>query len=583
MSDQAVLVRVDRNRDGRLTTVVPPDDYVSLLARLDEDCALTSPEVSVTAIELFRAVLDALKSDPVALIVEMTSDSVTDTQVIAACECIANAERLYRDEHKDGALRVVMICVPRLEDLGDEHALDDLNLYRSGVSTYLVDQCATKLLQREGMTACGGGALRQSLPRVVYPPIVENDLLLRFGHFATVLPADLELHGNIVPDLESLRRRRGDGWETKWNSLVSQLDEDLRVLTDGKPCALQAISWFEGELTPLVQALCEEDSSRHVWYEGLLDSDVGIIVTLASAPLSEDVHDFVFRKSQLPKDVKHMSWNILGSEDDVGHSYNLPPVLGTFSPWACPYCEQDCKSEGDGSDGDLLGPLHPKLFWDMMACVPGTVDDRHFRSPLTKNHFNLELNLEPVFDMFAASIARRMLNALEFRGVKKSWIEGIVCTSGAESKRLVPELVRLLNGATDENIGVENVVVMDQELRHLAEAHDNEEAFSRAIDLQRRPDAANGDSVKDISGRNVIIVDQAAHHLDTHFELRRIARKHQARPLAFVVFVDRTGLVPDEIASDLQHNEHYVPLYSWPCQPLTSGTCQCGGEVVLIQ
>jgi hypothetical protein len=168
-----------------------------------------------------------------------------------------------------------------------------------------------------------------------------------------------------------------------------------------------------------------------------------------------------------------------------------------------------------------------------------------------------------------------MLNCLERRGVKRAWIEGIVCTDGAESEHLVPELARLLR--KDDTIPVEDsvpVVIMDANLRELAEGPEAGVRLRGEIDAQQEKGV-------DVRARNVIIVDQAAHHLKTHTALRRVAEFHDANPLAFIVFVDRTQQT-DEVASDLQEYEHFVPLYSWPCQPVLAGNCACGQLAELI-
>ena len=76
-----------------------------------------------------------------------------------------------------------------------------------------------------------------------------------------------------------------------------------------------------------------------------------------------------------------------------------------------------------------------------------------------------------------------------------------------------------------------------------------------------------------LQGRNVLIVDQAAHHFRTLSALRSVCEYFDCVVLAFAAFVDRTDR--DIKMGEYLHDSHYVALYSWPCLPRLAYECQC--------
>ena len=77
---------------------------------------------------------------------------------------------------------------------------------------------------------------------------------------------------------------------------------------------------------------------------------------------------------------------------------------------------------------------------------------------------------------------------------------------------------------------------------------------------------------KVLERRNILIVDQAAHHFVTLSALKFLSEFFDATILAFVVLIDR--MYPLDLGEVLP-DSRYIPLYRWPWPPYKGDLCPC--------
>lgn len=448
-------------------------------------------------------------------------------------------------------LRFLVISVPSVRILEETGMLDYVRNGRdSGV--FVVDEEQSFAVAVSGLTyPVPSPIVRRPLERPDRE-LKPRDLKLRFGHYGANLDGRL-LHTNVVPDLDAVERDR-----PAWRQLVASTRRRVaEVCGDADTAVILPIEWSGGVLERLVLELTHGDLSRVV-PSGMKTVDLHAPhITLASAPLPASAHRHVAaeRGAGTLSDFRHV--NLIGASSDVIAVVELPAIAGAYEPWSCPYCQHSVPLEGSGYDF-LATTYDPKTFWDLLAWDDSYVLTGHWRSPITPNHFNLKIEARPIFDVFAHSIAERITNALARAGVLAEWIDGVISTNGDESHELVPALAERL-GVPDAR-----VVRVDHTTRVVA--------GRPGVDSALTAWAAAYDEV--LSGRNVILVDQAAHHLQTLSALRKVAAALSARPLAFAVFVDRTGYA-SEYLTPLYHGLHFIPLYSWSSPPWRDFECPC--------
>jgi hypothetical protein len=256
----------------------------------------------------------------------------------------------------------------------------------------------------------------------------------------------------------------------------------------------------------------------------------------------------------------------------------LGPSASVSRPTDCSFCDQgvpllraietadQTAFASDATPGVFdaylhgIGAFHPYVFWQLLRSDPAFLLVGHWRSPVTPNHFQFRIACTPVFETHAYGIATRMRNEIIAKGIIPDWVHGIVCTGGEESGALALALAGVLH------------VPMDAILRVPRRLFRGIAGPDIGMDLATwLQDPENG--AERIMGRNVIVLDQAAHHLRTFRSLKRVCEHLESTVLAFSVFVDRTG---HEMAlgEDL-YDAHYLPMYSWECPPRLSHDCPC--------
>lgn len=397
--------------------------------------------------------------------------------------------------------------------------------------------------------------LMVSAPAPVPPrALAVADLDLAFGHFRIEGDAG-ELHTNVLPRLERLTAD-----EELTRTVAASVAEiaggtEFRVSYVGSsllPLQRLALEVTGGEVARVVESESNARAPDSTVYPVVLLTDLLASDTLPRAAVAN-----LNRRGWT--DVRIAA--ICSLQGITAGLVQLPSTAGVFSPWACPYCRQGAPLSEEPTHLSVA-EFHAKEFWDLISWDDAFRKVGHWASPWTPNHFNLRISVKPVFEVFALSVAERMRNSLVRKGVLPSWVDGLVCTTGDESAVLVPRLAELLGVAPG------CVLRVPHSVRGAA-------AGPGVRDEVRSWVEGEGAEVCErLRGKNLILVDQAAHHFHTLVALRKVSSLLDARALAFCVFVDRSGF-HDETQGALA-GLHYLSLYSWPSPPWLSGLCPCG-------
>lgn len=228
---------------------------------------------------------------------------------------------------------------------------------------------------------------------------------------------------------------------------------------------------------------------------------------------------------------------------------------------SCPFCKYDVPLLNyEYLDGYLaeIGKYHPYEFWEEVGNVPGAYIDGHWESERTGYHYLHQIRCKPLFNKYGYGMAIRIRNLL-MKHIFTHWIDVLLCPDDEEAVIFTEQIKRSLKTSHIESIIIPRKyfgVVTGNNIP--SELNDN---------LKNK----YGDNPLD--KKNVIIVDQAAHHFGTLTALSHVCQFLGGRILAFIVAIDR--LHPNTLVSDLLPNSHYLSLYRWPWPPFKSDQCPC--------
>ena len=169
--------------------------------------------------------------------------------------------------------------------------------------------------------------------------------------------------------------------------------------------------------------------------------------------------------------------------------------------------------------------------------------------------------MKPLLGPFGEGIGRRMLNVLEQRfGIYPDWVDLIVAAEDDESS-----LLSDLLGATPPFKGKRVLLVPREVLREVS--------AGELGSVARR--WAESEIAKEGRRANIIVIDQAAHHLRTYNAIKSVCDFMGWHTLAFAVVLDRTGV--DLELMQMLHDTKYVFLYRWSFPPRQATECMCSG------
>jgi hypoxanthine-guanine phosphoribosyltransferase len=246
---------------------------------------------------------------------------------------------------------------------------------------------------------------------------------------------------------------------------------------------------------------------------------------------------------------------------DARLSYmNLPRAV--YQSEACPYCTQGvavvpvCDFD---TASRSLGVFDPFTFWRLVGEEKAFSAVGHWGSDRTPNHYYFRIVTKPLFTRYTTALALRLRNVLQERGILPQWVRKLVCTEGEESYILSSALAQVLG------LSSRDVIKIPREYFKGITGRDVDR------ELVKRLESAYG--AENLRSKNVLIVDQAAHHFRTFSALRSVCEYFDCTVLGFLVFVDRTtSQIP--LGEYLSHS-HYVALYSWPCPANRDFECAC--------
>lgn len=197
-------------------------------------------------------------------------------------------------------------------------------------------------------------------------------------------------------------------------------------------------------------------------------------------------------------------------------------------------------------------------FWELLREDESYRAVGHWVSSRTPNHYLFRIMARSLFRARGFEIANRMVNSLASKGILSHWIQKIVIPKESEARLLAVELAK--------NLGLnehDDVVEIPRSILRTVAGKDIQSKLPKSLTVK----------TNSLKGRNVIIIDQAAHHLKTLSALYRVCGSCDALVLAISVFVDRS--VQSSSDDPFLYNCHYVPLYSWPCRPRLKNECLC--------
>jgi hypothetical protein len=207
-----------------------------------------------------------------------------------------------------------------------------------------------------------------------------------------------------------------------------------------------------------------------------------------------------------------------------------------------------------------VGQFHPVVFWMLLNLSPSFARIGHWKSPRTPNHYWLRVMMKDVLASFGESLANRLIRVLETQAhVFLRWIDNIVVAEDPESVALAEAIRHAVGKDPPDIIAIRREVLQAVSAGEFGDAA-TDWLSSAGQELGPR--------------RNVIIVDQAAHHLRTFTALKALCDGARWHTLAFAVVLDRTG-IQAEVGHEM-HDAHYVWLYRWPFPPRLAVSCTCG-------
>lgn len=351
---------------------------------------------------------------------------------------------------------------------------------------------------------------------------------------------------------------------------VAQVRADAISLV-GEPFQIVPIG-LDGSATDILAHAVAGKAGREVCYPNRLNDYVrghGAVLLSEMFPPAFDVTATIAalrsrgaQRIALMSVAKYLGTHHAPADVTLKTYVDLPYYASKADTSDCPFCIQDIvpqvASDLSGFERKVKG-FDDFTFWSLVAARSEYVLVGHWESDRTSYHYLFRVITRPLFERHSRGLAVRLRNLLLERGVVPRWIKRIVCTDGEESAMLAEALAAVLQLGPAAVVRIPRSVFM-----HLT---------GRVPDANLAPALKRMGFHKALFGKNVIIVDQAAHHFGTLGNLEAICHTCGSEVLAFAVFLDRVG---SRISlGDYLAHSHYVSLYSWPSPPRKRHECAC--------
>lgn len=415
---------------------------------------------------------------------------------------------------------------------------------------------------RRGVAGIGAVFERVMLPSgrgVLTKSEVRDGLDILFGHFELSV-GTRKLH---VPALIGMERLLGDDkfLQLVLSDLQRRLgNEDFFVV----PFGIQG-----GLMENFALALVNNEKSRVANFPNFKINSAKDVVLLCDVlsevyPLREAIDQCLKRGAGRLITLAFAKYASFPVEGRVNASWYVDLDYEEYKPdpSICPFCAQGSplvSGEYFVRFAEQVGEFDSFAFWELVSDVNGGYSDAHWLSNRTGYHYLHRIKALPILAKHGYGLACRIRNMVVRRGILPNFIDKILCPDEPEATQLA-ELTARCFGLKRDSI----VAVPRKYFGTITTTYIPQELSSSIAERYGR---------YALEGRNVIILDQAAHHFGTLAALGHLCRFLNAKILAFVVLVDR--LDPATGVGDWLPDSHYVFLYRWPWPPFKGDECPC--------
>lgn len=392
---------------------------------------------------------------------------------------------------------------------------------------------------------------------------IKKDFNLLFGHFAIKKDSKI-YHISSVASVNKLARNE---------NIVEYIYHRIVDLVQYENITIDPIGIPLGGINELAIALTQKENNRicHIDDDSKLKecsivilcdflNNVYDIESIIKQHKEDGHDDFLVIGIARYKDFKDIDG--VKSIHFVDTQYNSYDISGKEE---CPFCFQGVPT----IDGENIRDFEKAItnydsytFWEFIRQDVNFIELGHWPSNKTINHYHFRINAKPIFLYHGYDLSLRVKNLLLANKILSHWISKIVCTEG--------EYSGILSAKIAQAIGLKetDIIKIPREYFNNIAGKDIDPLLIEYINKNI--------GTENLNGKNIIIVDQAAHHFGTLVPLKTICEYYKSTILAFIVFVDRTG--PEVSKGEYLFDTHYFSLYSWPSPPRTQNQCPCRTE-----
>lgn len=393
---------------------------------------------------------------------------------------------------------------------------------------------------------------------------IRNGLDILFGHFE-LSSGDHKKH---VSALISVERLLSD------DEFLQFVLSDLQSILHKEDFYVVPFGIQGGYMEKFALALVNNETSRVTRFPDLRNLSGKSVVLLCDVlsqayPLREHIEECV--KCGTGRVItlgfaKYASFSMDGGVDTKCY-VDLDYVEYESDPLVCPLCIQGAKllsGEYFARFAEQVGEFDSYTFWELISDVRGGFTNGHWPSDRTGYHYLHRIRALPIIKKHGYTLAYRIRNMLVRAGILPGFIDKILCPEEPEPTTLAEPTARCLGLDND------SIVAIPRKYFRAITARDIPDELSSLIAERFGQDV--------LQRRNVLILDQAAHHFGTLAALGHLATFFDAKILAFAVLVNR--LDPAIEVGDWLPQSHYVALYRFPWPPFKGDECPCGQRSV---
>jgi len=388
---------------------------------------------------------------------------------------------------------------------------------------------------------------------------VAAEFQVLFGHFET----NLNGRSFHVPAVASVRKL------SKNKTFLQQMRNDVSRMLDSETFTVVPFGMLGGGIDTLALALVEGDTERFCDPTVVQQHDGSPLLFLCDFlssmyPIEDRIRLAITKRTKQMAVVGIARFQDSLDLKEIPVHFYLDTDYQAVSAGgsSCRFCKQEVPvTRGEHFDkfAREIKQYDPFTFWEFIAQSKDFFQVGHWPSNRTPNHYLFRILAKPIFKRYGHDLSLRLRNILESTNIPPVWVKKIVCTEGEESALLSAELSEVLGLRQEDVVKIPRKFFksmagkkMDPDLLQYINDNYGEESIRR---------------------KNVLIVDQAAHHFKTLSALRDVCEYFDCTVLAFAVFIDRTDT--ELSLGEYLHDSHYISLYSWSVPPRRAHECPC--------